>query len=122
VINIEASLAYPRLSRFLAEVVRVLRPRGHFLYADFRGRSEFSGWEAALADTQMRQVSERVINPEVLRGLEKNSQRSLELIGRLLPAFVRPFGRRFAGVPGAGLYRGIQSGKIEYRMYCFTKD
>ena len=71
VINVEASHAYPRLSRFLAEVVRVLRPGGHFLYADFRGRSEFPGWEAALADTQLRQVSERVINPEVLRGLEK---------------------------------------------------
>jgi ubiquinone/menaquinone biosynthesis C-methylase UbiE len=121
VINVEASHAYPRLPRFLAEVVRVLRPGGQFLYADFRGRSEFPGWEAALADTQLRQVSERVINPEVLRGLEKNSQRSLDLIGRHVPAFLRPFGRRFAGVPGTGLYRDIQSGKIEYRMYCFTK-
>jgi ubiquinone/menaquinone biosynthesis C-methylase UbiE len=121
VINVEASHAYPRLPRFLAEVVRVLRPGGHFLYADFRGRSEFPGWEAALADTQLRQVSERVINPEVLRGLEKNSQRSLDLIGRHVPAFLRPFGRRFAGVPGTGLYREIQNGTIEYRMYCFTK-
>jgi ubiquinone/menaquinone biosynthesis C-methylase UbiE len=122
VVNVEASHAYPRLPRFLAEVVRVLRPGGHLLYADFRGRSEFPGWDAALADTQLRQVSERVINPEVLRGLEKNSQRSIELIDRLVPAFLRPFGRRFAGVPGTGLYNDIESGKIEYRMYCFTKD
>lgn len=122
VINVEASHAYPRLPRFLAEVVRVLRPGGHFLYADFRGRSEFPGWDAALADTQMRQVSERVINPEVLRGLEKNAQRSIELIDRLVPTLLRPFGRRFAGVPGTGLYRDIERGKIEYRMYCFTKD
>jgi ubiquinone/menaquinone biosynthesis C-methylase UbiE len=122
VINVEASHAYPRLPRFLAEVVRVLRPGGHFLYADFRGRSEFPGWDAALADTRMRQVSKRIINPEVVRALEKNSQRSVDLIDRLLPAFLRPFGRRFAGVPGTGLYRDIQSGKIEYRMYCFTKE
>lgn len=122
VINIEASHAYPRLSRFLAEVVRVLRPGGHFLYADFRGRNEFSGWEAALSDTGMRQVSERVINPEVLRGLQKNSQRSIDLVGRLLPPFLRPFGRRFAGVPGTGLYRVFETGKGEYRMYCFVKD
>ena len=107
VINVEASHAYPRFPRFLAEVVRVLRPGGHFLYADFRGRSDFSAWEAALADTQMRQVSERVINAEVLRGLEKNSQRSLDLIDRLLPAFLRRFGRCFAGVPGTRLYRDI---------------
>jgi ubiquinone/menaquinone biosynthesis C-methylase UbiE len=122
VVNVEASHAYPRLPRFLAEVVRVLRPGGHLLYADFRGRSEFGGWDAALADTQLRRVSERVINPEVLRGLEKNSQRSIELIDRLVPAFLRPFGRRFAGIPGTGLYNDIESRKIEYRMYCFTKD
>ncbi|HXO53492.1 MAG TPA: hypothetical protein VN888_21265 [Mycobacterium sp.] len=70
----------------------------------------------------MRQLSARVINAGVLRSLDKNSQRSLELIGRQLPELTRPFGRRFAGVPGTGLYRDIQNGKIEYRMYCFTKD
>ncbi len=41
VINVEASHAYPRFPRFLAEVVRVLRPGGHFLYADFRDRHRF---------------------------------------------------------------------------------
>lgn len=122
VVNVEASHAYPQLSSFLAEVARVLRPGGHFLYADFRGRSEFPGWEGALAGTPLRQVSKRVINASVLRSLDKNSQRSLELIGSKLPAVARPFGRRFAGVPGTGLYRDIESGKIEYRMYCFTKD
>jgi ubiquinone/menaquinone biosynthesis C-methylase UbiE len=122
VINVEASHAYPQLPRFLAEVMRVLRPGGHFLYADLRDRADFSGWEAALIDTQMRQVSERVINAEVLRGMAKNSQRSLDMIGRALPVFLRPFARRFAGVPGTWIYRDIQSGKIEYRMYCFTKN
>jgi len=122
VINIEASHAYPRLPRFLAEVVRVLRPGGHLLYADFRGQSEFPGWDAALAETGMRQVSKRVINPEVLRGMDSNSQRSLDMIGRLLPAPLRPFGRRFAGVPGTGLYRVFENGTAEYRMYCFTKE
>ena len=112
VINVEASHAYPRLSQFLAEVVRVLRPGGHFLYADFRGRSEFPGWEAALADTEMQELSHRVINPQVLRALEKNSQRSLELIARLLPTFLRPFGRRFAGVPGTGLYRVLRTATL----------
>ena len=39
VINIEASHCYPRLSHFLADVARVLRPGGHFLYVDARWRS-----------------------------------------------------------------------------------
>jgi ubiquinone/menaquinone biosynthesis C-methylase UbiE len=121
VINVEASHAYPRLPRFLAEVGRVLRPGGHFLYADFRDRKDFSDWETALVDSLMQQVSKRVINADVLRALERNSQRSLDMIG-VLPAFLRPIGRWFAGVPGGWIYRDIQSGQIEYRMYCFTKN
>ena len=72
VINVEASHGYPDFPRFLAEVARVLRPGGRFLYVDFRSYLDFSGWEAAIADAPMRVVSERVINPEVLRGLDKN--------------------------------------------------
>src|SRR5215469_11411174 len=34
ILNIEASHCYPHFPRFLAEVARVLRPGGHFLYAD----------------------------------------------------------------------------------------
>jgi SAM-dependent methyltransferase len=122
VINVEASHAYPQLSRFLAEVARVLRPGGHFLYTDFRGDSEFPGWDAALAEMPLRQVSTRVINDGVIRSLDQNSERSLELVGGRLPSFMRPFGKRFAGVPGTGMYRGFENGTIEYRIYSFTKD
>ena len=53
--------------------------------------------------------------------MEKNSPRYLDLIGRHLPA-LRPFGRFFAGVPGTRIYRGIERGRISYRMYHFTKE
>ncbi|HJT92309.1 MAG TPA: class I SAM-dependent methyltransferase [Mycobacterium sp.] len=122
VINVEASHAYSQFSRFLAEAARVLRPGGHFLYADFRGREQFCAWEAAMAEAPMTLVSERVINAEVLRGMERNSQRSLDLIDRCLPAVLRPFGRLFAGVPGSRAYRDVERGLISYRMYCFTKE
>ena len=122
VVNVEASHAYPHLARFLTEVVRVLRPGGHLLYADFRGHTEFPGWDATLAASGLRQNAHRVINPEVLRGMDGNAQRSQEIIDRLLPAPLRPFGRRFAGVPGTGLYHVLEQGKAEYRMYDFVKD
>ena len=122
VINIEASHLYPQFPRFLSEVARVLRPGGYFLYADLRAREAISGWEAALADAPMRLDSDRVINAEVLRGSEKNSPRSLDLIGRHLPAFLRRFGREFAGVQGSRFYRDLQRGEMSYRMYCFAKD
>jgi ubiquinone/menaquinone biosynthesis C-methylase UbiE len=121
VLNVEASHAYPQFPRFLAEVARVLRPGGYFLYVDFRGHQEIPAWEAALADAPMRKLSERVINPEVLRGMENNSKRYLELIDRL-PLFLRSFGRLFAGVPGTLIYRELERGRNSYRMYSFVKD
>jgi SAM-dependent methyltransferase len=48
VINIESSHCYPHFSRFLAEVARVLRAGGHFLYADLRPRVCIAEWESAL--------------------------------------------------------------------------
>jgi ubiquinone/menaquinone biosynthesis C-methylase UbiE len=122
VINIEASHAYPRFSRFLAEVARVLRPGGEFLYADLRVREEFSAWQSAIADAPLLVLSERVINPEALRGMDKNAQQSLDLIRRCLPAVLRPFGRLFAGVPGSRMYRDLERGNISYKMYRFVKE
>jgi len=121
-INVEAGAHYPHFPRFLAEVVRVLRPGGHFLYADLRNREVISAWEAALADSRMRLNCERVVNTEVLRGMEKNSQRSRDLVSRILPALLRRIGHEFAGVQGSQVYRDLQRGKISYRMYCFAKD
>ena len=79
VINVEASHAYPTLSKFLSEAARVLKPGGDFLYADFRGRPEFPVWEGALDDMPLRQVSKRVINAHVVRSLDASAQRQVGL-------------------------------------------
>jgi ubiquinone/menaquinone biosynthesis C-methylase UbiE len=122
VVNVEASHIYPHFERFLSEVTRVLRPGGHFLYADFRNRDGFPAWEKDLAEAGMRQVSERIINEQVLRGLQNNSQRSNELINRYMPAFGRRFAREFAVVDGSWFYKDLERGEIDYRSYCFVKD
>ena len=122
VINVEAAHGYPDFPRFLAEVARVLRPGGRFLYADFRSYLDFAEWEAAIADAPMRLLSERVINAEVLRGLDNLAPRYLDLVGHHLPAFLRPFGRLFVGAPGSLMYRELQRGRLSYRMYSFAKD
>jgi ubiquinone/menaquinone biosynthesis C-methylase UbiE len=122
VINVEASHIYPDFERFVGEVGRVLRPGGHFLYSDFRNRDGFPAWEAELAQPPLRLVSQRDISEHVLRGLQKNSPRSTELINRYMPAFARRFGREFAVVDGSWFYRDLERGEISYRTYCFTKE
>jgi ubiquinone/menaquinone biosynthesis C-methylase UbiE len=122
VINVEAAINYQDVPRFYAEVARVLRPDGHFLYADIRYADGIAGWEADLAKAPMRLISEQVINAEVMRGLEKN--RFLEQITRRLPniKFMRAIANDYAGGPGSLLYRRLENGEVSYRLFCFAKD
>ena len=122
VINVEAAINYQSVPRFFAEVKRVLRPGGHFLYADIRYADEIAAWEAELANIPMRLVSEHVINAEVMRGLERN--RLLDQISRRLPniAFLRGIANDYAGGPGSLIYRRLEDGEASYRLFCFAKD
>ncbi len=126
VINVEASHCYPHFPRFLSEVTRVLRPGGHFHYADFRFSDgvvsgNFAEWDQALAASALQQVTTREINVEVLRGMTLNSKRSLKLITRHLPKFMHGLGRDFAGITGSRVYRALQDGELSYRSYCFRR-
>lgn len=121
VINIEASHCYARFPQFLGEVARVLRPGGHFLYADFRFRDELPAWEYALASAPLELVHSHAITGGVLRGLDLNGPRSLELVTRRLPKWLHSLGRDFAGIPGSRIYTAFQREGILYHSYCFVK-
>jgi SAM-dependent methyltransferase len=121
VVNVEASHCYPDFPRFLAEVARVLRPGGHLLYADFRFSDRLAEWDAALASAPLRGLRTRNINAEVLRGMNRNSSRSLDLVERRLPKFLRSLGRDFAGIKGSRIYNALRSGELSYRSFCFEK-
>jgi SAM-dependent methyltransferase len=121
VINVEASHCYPDFPRFLAEVARVLRLGGHFLYADFRFADRFTEWEKAIAAAPLKILRTRNINTEVLRGMNRNSARSQDLVAQHLPKFMHSLGRDFAGIKGSRVHNALNSGELSYRSYCFEK-
>jgi ubiquinone/menaquinone biosynthesis C-methylase UbiE len=121
VINVEASHCYPDFPKFLAEVERVLKPGGYFLYADFRFSDGMEKWETELHNAPFKLEQMRDISPEVLRGMERNSARSMELLEKKLPGFLQELGRDFAGVKGSRIYNELLSGGLSYRSFCFQK-
>lgn len=87
--NIESGCLYPRFPRFLSEVNRVLRPGGHFLYADHRTSHRIATWEEDLANAPLQMVSQRVISAEVARGIELNMDWARYAADRTAPRFLR---------------------------------
>jgi len=122
VVNVEASHLYPDVPRFLAEVARVLRPGGDFLYSDFRRRSAVAEWEAALADMPLRMVSCTVIDGDVLRGNEKNRPAKHELINHDGTAMPRRFTQFSSDLTDWALNGALRSGEFTYRVYRFVKE
>lgn len=122
VINVEASHCYPDLPQFLSEVARVLKPGGHFLYADFRFADGIGKWESALGLAPLTLLQQRDISAAVLRGMDRNSAKSEQLLDRKLPSFLHGLGRDFAGVKGSRIYNALLADELSYRSYCFRKD
>ena len=122
VINVEASHCYPDFPGFLDEVARVLQPGGRFVHADLRYRNGVEEWVTALAKHPKLRLDEmRLINPEVIRGMELNTPRYQAMIAQALPGFLQGLALDFAGVKGSRLYRDAVSGEMSYRSFRLTK-
>jgi SAM-dependent methyltransferase len=122
VVNVEASHCYPDVPRFLGEVARVLRPGGHLLYADFRDVGEARDrLHAQLVASGLEVVACEDISASVARGMELNTDRSLELIRTLVPRLLRRPARSFAGVTESPIYKALRSGATIYFRYVLLK-
>jgi ubiquinone/menaquinone biosynthesis C-methylase UbiE len=120
-INVEASHCYPDVPRFFAEVRRVLRPGGHFLYADFRsGTGEVAALQRQLEESGMEIIQCDDISRGVVRGMELNTPKYESLIRSLMPRFLRKPALAFAGVKGSAIYKSLESGETVY-MCCHLR-
>ena len=121
VVNVESSHCYPFFEAFLSEVRRVLRPGGHFLYADFRGTGEVEAWRSALRNSGMTVIRETDITSNVLAALDRDHDRKAELIRRLIPRFLQPSFVDFAALRGSAIYTAFQSRKLHYWSFVLQK-
>ena len=121
VINVESSHCYPSLPSFYAEVRRVLKPGGHFLYADLRDSATVKEWRETLSASGLSIVQETEITKFVLAGLDRNNEQKRELIQRLVPGVLQAPFSDFAGMRGSKVYEGFRSGSLTYRSFVATR-
>jgi ubiquinone/menaquinone biosynthesis C-methylase UbiE len=122
VVNVEASHAYGDFSAFVSEVCRVLKPGGHFLYADFRSKNQLDPWESDLVLEEFQLVHSRDITEQVVRGMEQNSEQSNKLVVDQLPFYLRFIGRVFAGIKGTRIFNAMKKKDLVYRSYHFVRS
>jgi ubiquinone/menaquinone biosynthesis C-methylase UbiE len=121
-LNVESSICYQHPERFFAEVQRVLRPGGHFLYADIRSQEEVPAWEAQLAASGLDQLEQEDITRQVVEALDRDHERRSRLIHQFVPRPLRRTFREFAGVQGSEFFYGALARREKlYRRYLFRR-
>jgi SAM-dependent methyltransferase len=121
VINVESSHCYGSMPRFLAEVRRVLRPGGYFLFADLRPAGEVAQLRGHLRTSGLDVLQEETITPGVLAALARDSERKRVLIHRKAPRLIRHQIREFAGLAGTTVYEDFRRGRAEYLRFVLRK-
>jgi SAM-dependent methyltransferase len=116
VLNVESSHCYPRFDQFLREVRRVLRPGGHFLYADFRPREEMAAWRAALTAAFVIRA-ERDVRPGVVAALDADDAHKRDLIQGLVDRPLLGIFREFAALRGTILNDALRRGDFGYQAF-----
>lgn len=121
-INIESSHRYPDMTQFLKEANRVLKPYGYFSFTDFRASSKVDNLISKLLSSGMTILKTKVITPQVLKALDLDNERKLDLISRLVPKFLQKPAREFASVKGSLSYESLVSGQREYLYFLMQKQ
>jgi len=123
-LNVEASNDYGDRPRFFAEVARVLKPDGLFLYTDSFRAAQADQMKAELASAGFK-AEFTDITANVAEACRLDSPRRRELIARQAPLIGRwMFGRQlenYAGVEGSGKYRQFAEGRRAYLMTAATR-
>jgi ubiquinone/menaquinone biosynthesis C-methylase UbiE len=119
VLNVEASNDYPDRPRFFAEVRRVLKPGGTFLYADTEKASKAGSMAAELGAAGFR-FELRDITAHVTEACHLDTPRRRAMIRQRAPLAARLFLRRelenYAAIEGSRKYRRFTDGERRYHM------
>ena len=122
VINVESSHCYGSVDRFFREAARVLRPGGHFLFADVRGVEAMPGLElqlAAVGDWEI--VAREDLTAGVVAALAADDDRKHRLIAATIPTRRQKLFREFAAMSGTPMFNGFRERRLLYHRYACRK-
>jgi SAM-dependent methyltransferase len=121
VVNVESSHCYSSMDRFLSQVVRVLRPGGHFLFADFREAQEIPVLARQIADSGLEVVRYQDITRNIVAALDADQARKSAQIRAAAPRWLVGFFGEFSGAPGSRIHERFRTADEIYVSYALRK-
>jgi len=122
IINVESARCYSDIKAFFREVHRILRPKGHFLFADMVKQGEINHIRQDLTECGFNILNEQNITKNVVKALDIDSERRKKLVNSFIPKFLKGGFLQFAGAKGTERYESFASGKMEYWVYLLDKN
>ena len=124
VLNVESSHLYKDLKKFFAEVHRILKPNGKFLFTDFRYVKNYSidALEEQIAESGFSATEKRIITPMVLNSCRLASDRREKLVQEVIPRYLQRYFRHYAIINGTKKFIMLGNGEIIYFMYHLEKN
>jgi SAM-dependent methyltransferase len=119
VINIEASHLYDDRGRFFAEVLRVLKPGGHFCYTDGCWADDDCTTDLLSAGFEL--LERREITSNVIHALRKDNARRTALFDAMTDRDLREEYKHWGGVVGYRAYNRFQAGQTRYFSHRLRK-
>ena len=98
VVNVEASLYYPNITKFFEHVQRVLKPNGYFLYTDLRYAEKVDDWHNQLKQIGLKVIKEEDITENVLKALEMDREQRIQLVKKYVPKILHRLFYEFQGL------------------------
>lgn len=122
ILNVESSLYYPNVENFFRSVVRLLKPGGHFLYADMRYMDEIETWRKQLNDTGLELIEQEDITKNAKQALVLNQEYRKGLVKKYAPKILQRVLGRFGGSDGGRLAeKPGEEGKRVYMRFALRK-
>ena len=119
VINVESSHCYPNMDIFLNEVNRVLKPNGHFLFADLRRSYLLDSMFKKFDSANFKTVKKEDITQNILQASDLMSDQRKKMIAKNYPSFLHSIFESFAAVKGSKVYNSFSEGYLKYVLAVF---
>src|ERR1041385_3594209 len=114
VINVESSHCYGSMPKFLAEVNRVLKPGGQFLFADHRDPDKLDLLRQQIHDGGFAITTETDITGNVVEALRRDDDRKRGLIRNACPRYLQKEAQEFAAMTGTRTFNSFASRESLY--------